>query len=85
VDVVDLVDLGQAQAAAAVIAGVQFHGSNSSKPMRRMLGDPGRRVGQPGPRIVALHPLDRDRLPPKIRCDAISSGSDVVAKEAKRA
>src|SRR6185436_13349791 len=30
VDVVDLVDLGQAQAAAAVIAGVQFHGSNSS-------------------------------------------------------
>ena len=27
-DVVDLVDLDQAQAAAAVIAGVQFHGSN---------------------------------------------------------
>ena len=30
VDVMDLVDVGQGQAAAAVIVGVQFHGSSSS-------------------------------------------------------
>ena len=83
-DVVDLVDLGQAQAAAAVIA-VQFDVSQFIEPLRPMRGDPGPRVDQPGLRIVAVDPLDCDRLPPKIRCGAISSDSYVVAKEAKRA